>query len=236
MLGIAGTCPPAIGIGVIGVVIGRRATAGAGFASAVLGVAVFAPRTRRIGMRTVVRGTVSAGVAGHRPAVLTGGIVAPAPVTQAVRSIVIAGCTAISAIAFPAMLAAGIFFPRAVAITMAAGVNRFRFTLAADTRIRTITVAGAGCVALVVQHPCMAAAGRAGPGPIAAVAVLLVNVSAKIFYIMALITLVVLLMTSGCMRLLDVGALQRILLTAWAGADNAGGRTNSLLLCTGQPK
>ena len=43
---------------------------------------------------------------------------------------------------------------------------------------------------MVVQHPCMAAAGRAGPGPIAAVAVLLVNVSAKIFYIMALITLV----------------------------------------------
>ena len=66
-------------------------------------------------------------------------------------------------------------------------------------------------------------------GPIAAVAVLLVNVSAKIFYIMALITLVVLLMTSGCMRLLDVGALQRILLTAWAGADNAGGRTGGNL-------
>ena len=32
-------------------------------------------------------------------------------------------------------------------------------------------------------------------------------------------------MTSGCMRLLDVGALQGILLAAWAGADNAGGRT-----------
>ena len=180
-------------------------------------------------MRTVIRSAISAGAAGHRPAVLTGGIVAPASVAQAVRRIVIAGCTAISAIAFPAMLAAGVFLPRAVAIAVTAGVNRFRFTLAADTRIRTVTVAGAGCVALVVQHPCMAAAGRAGPGPIAAVAVLLVNVSAKIFYIMALITLVVLLMTSGCMRLLDVGALQRILLTAWAGADNAGGRTGGNL-------
>ena len=36
-------------------------------------------------------------------------------------------------------------------------------------------------------------------------------------------------MTSGCMRLLDVGALQRILLTAWAGADNAGGRAGGNL-------
>ena len=137
-------------------------------------------------MRTVIRSAISAGAAGHRPAVLTGGIVAPAPVAQTVRSIVIAGCAAVPAIGFAPVLTAGIFFPRAVTITMAAGVNRFRFTLAADTRIRTITVAGAGCVALVVQHPCMAAAGRAGPGPIAAVAVLLVNVSAKIFYIMAL--------------------------------------------------
>ena len=128
-----------------------------------LGVAVFAPRTRRIGMRTVVRDTVSAGVAGHRPAVLTGGIVAPAPVAQAVRSIVIAGCTAISAIAFPAMLAAGIFFPRAVAITMAAGIDRLRFRLAAGARIASVTIAGTGRRLLTLQHPRMAAAGRAGP-------------------------------------------------------------------------
>ena len=94
------------------------------------------------------------------------------------------------------MLTAGIFLPRAVAITMAARIDGFTFGLTASTGVRTVTVAGAGCVALVVQHPCMAAAGRAGPGPIAAVAVLLVNVSAKIFYIMALVALVVLLMTS----------------------------------------
>ena len=137
-------------------------------------------------MRTVVRDTVSAGVAGHRPAVLTGGIVAPAPVAQTVRSIVIAGCAAVPAIGFAPVLTAGIFLPRAVAITMAARIDGFTFGLTASTGVRTVTVAGAGCVALVVQHPCMAAAGRAGPGPIAAVAVLLVNVSAKIFYIMAL--------------------------------------------------
>ena len=160
---------------------------------------------------------------------LTGGIVAPASVAQAVRSIVIAGCAAVPAIGFAPVLTAGIFLPRAVAITMAARIDGFTFGLTASTGVRTVTVAGAGCVALVVQHPCMAAAGRAGPGPIAAVAVLLVNVSAKIFYIMALIALIVLLMTSRCMRLLDVGALQRILLTAWAGADNAGGRTGGNL-------
>ena len=36
-------------------------------------------------------------------------------------------------------------------------------------------------------------------------------------------------MTSGCMRRGNVGPLQRILLTAWAGADNAGGRTSGNL-------
>ena len=151
----------------VGIVLGRRAAARTSLASAVLGVAVFAPRTRRIGMRTVVRDTVSAGVAGHRPAVLTGGIVAPAPVAQAVRSIVIAGCTAISAIAFPAMLAAGIFFPRAVAITMAAGIDRLRFRLAASARIASVPVAGASCVLYILENPCMTAAIRASAGAVA---------------------------------------------------------------------
>ena len=137
-------------------------------------------------MRTVVRDTVSAGVAGHRPAVLTGGIVAPAPVAQTVRSIVIAGCAAVPAIGFAPVLTAGIFLPASIGIAVAGCVDGFTFGLTASTGVRTVTVAGAGCVALVVQHPCMAAAGRAGPRPIAAVAVLLVNVSAKIFYIMAL--------------------------------------------------
>ena len=46
---------------------------------------------------------------------------------------------------------------------------------------------------------------------------------------MALIALIILLMTSGCMRRGNVGALQRILLAAWAGADNAGGRARHSL-------
>ena len=118
-------------------------------------------------MRTVIRSAISAGAAGHRPAVLTGGIVAPAPVAQTVRSIVIAGCTAISAIAFPAMLAAGIFFPRAVAITMAAGIDRLRFRLAASARIASVPVAGASCVLYILENPCMTAAIRASAGAVA---------------------------------------------------------------------
>ena len=49
-----------------------------------------------------------------------------------------------------------------------------------------------------------------------------IHISPQILNIMALVALIILLMTSGCMRRGNVGALQRILLTAWAGADNAG--------------
>ena len=128
-----------------------------------LGVAVFAPRTRRIGMRTVVRDTVSAGVARHRPAVLTGGIVAPASVAQAVRSIVIAGCATVSAVAFPTVLAAGIFLPASIGIAVAGCVDGFALALSAIAAIFPITVSGASGIIFIVQNPCMAAAGRAGP-------------------------------------------------------------------------
>ena len=114
-------------------------------------------------MRTVIRSAISAGAAGHRPAVLTGGIVAPAPVAQAVRSIVIAGCTAISAIAFPAMLAAGIFLPASIGIAVAGCVDGFALALSAIAAIFPITVSGASGIIFIVQNPCMAAAGRAGP-------------------------------------------------------------------------
>ena len=195
----------------IGIVIVCRAAAGAGFRASVLGIRILAPRARSIRMRTVVRGTVSAGAAGHRPAVLTGGIVAPASVAQAVRRIVIAGCTAISAIAFPAMLAAGVFLPRAVAIAVTAGVNRFRFTLAADTRIRTITVAGAGRRLLTLQHPRMAAAVRAGTGTVTTSAVTLIGVSAKVLDVVAEITLIIVCMAARRMCDFNVCALERIL-------------------------
>ena len=114
-------------------------------------------------MRTIIRSAISAGAAGHRPAVLTGGIAAPAPVAQTVRSIVIAGCAAVPAIGFAPVLTAGVFLPRAVAIAVTAGVNGFRFTLTAGTAIFSITISGAGRIAFVIENPCMAAAGRAGP-------------------------------------------------------------------------
>ena len=137
-------------------------------------------------MITVIRSAVSAGAAGCRSAMLTGRRIAPRAVAHAVAGVFVIRIAAVPAIGFAPVLTAGVFLPRAVAITMAARIDGFTFGLTASTGVRTVTVAGAGCVALVVQHPCMAAAGRAGPGPIAAVAVLLVNVSAKIFYIMAL--------------------------------------------------
>ena len=114
-------------------------------------------------MRTVIRSAISAGAAGHRPAVLTGGIVAPDSLAQAVRRIVIAGCTAISAIAFPAMLAAGIFLPASIGIAVAGCVDGFTLALAAIAAIFPITVSGASGIIFIVQNPCMAAAGRAGP-------------------------------------------------------------------------
>ena len=118
-------------------------------------------------MRTVIRSAISAGAAGHRPAVLTGGIVAPAPVAQTVRSIVIDGCAAVPAIGFAPVLTAGIFFPRAVAITMAAGIDRLRFRLAASARIASVPVAGASCVLYILENPCMTAAIRASAGAVA---------------------------------------------------------------------
>ena len=118
-------------------------------------------------MRTVIRSAISAGAAGHRPAVLTGGIVAPASVAQAVRRIVIDGCAAVPAIGFAPVLTAGIFLPRAVAITMAAGIDRLRFRLAASARIASVPVAGASCVLYILENPCMTAAIRASAGAVA---------------------------------------------------------------------
>ena len=151
-----------------------------------LGVAVFAPRTGRIAMITVIRSAISTGTARGRSAMLTGRRIAPRAVAHAVAGIFVIRIAAVPAIGFAPVLTAGIFLPRAVAITMTARIDGFTFGLTASTGVRTVTVAGAGCGTFVIENPCMAAAGRAGPGPIAAVAVVFVNVSAKIFYIMAL--------------------------------------------------
>ena len=49
---------------------------------------------------------------------------------------------------------------------MAAGVDRFTLGLTAGTAITAISVAGTGGGLLALQHPCMAAAIRAGARPI----------------------------------------------------------------------
>ena len=71
----------------------------------------------------------------------------------------------------------------------------------------------------------MASAIRASPRTIRAGTVVFIHISAQILNIMAKIALVIFGMASVCVRLRNVGALQRILFAAWAGADNTSGCT-----------
>ena len=118
-------------------------------------------------MRTVVRGTVSAGATGCRSAVLTGRRIAPRAVAHAMAGVFVIRIAAVPAIGFAPVLTAGIFLPRAVAITMAAGIDRLRFRLAASARIASVPVAGASCVLYILENPCMTAAIRASAGAVA---------------------------------------------------------------------
>ena len=166
MLRFAVRHPRAIGIAVIGVVIGRCAAAGTSLASAVLGIAVLAPRTGRIAMITVIRSAVSAGAAGCRSAMLTGRRIAPRAVAHAVAGVFVIRIAAVPAIGFAPVLTGRILFPRAIAIAMTACIDRFALGLPASARIASVTVAGTGRCLLALQHPCMAAAIRAGARPI----------------------------------------------------------------------
>ena len=118
-------------------------------------------------MRTVIRSAISAGAAGCRSAVLRIGMIAPRAVAHAVTGIFVIRIAAVPAIGFAPVLTAGIFFPRAVAITMAAGIDRLRFRLAAGARIASVTIAGASCVLYILENPCMTAAIRASAGAVA---------------------------------------------------------------------
>ena len=178
------------------IVISGCAARRAGFASAVLRVGIFAPGAGRVAVAAILCCGVSAGAAGGRAAVLTGRVIAPRSVAHAVAGVVIIRIAAIPAIGFAPVLTAGVFLPGTVAVTVAAGIDRFRFGLPAITAIFPVAVSGTGCSAFIFQHPCMTAAGGAGPGTIGAVAVVFVHISPQILNIMALITLEVLLMTS----------------------------------------
>ena len=176
MLRFAVRHPRTIGIAVIGVVIGRCAAAGTSLASAVLGIAVLAPRTGRIAMITVIRSAVSAGAAGCRSAMLTGRRIAPRAVAHTVAGIIIVRRAAVSARACAPVLTGRILFPRAIAIAMTACIDRFALGLPASARIASVTVAGTGRCLLALQHPCMAAAIRAGARPISTGSVALCSV------------------------------------------------------------
>ena len=162
----------------VSIVIGRCAAAGASLASAVLGIAVLAPRTGRIAMISVFRCGVPTSAAGCRSAMLTGRRIAPRAVVHAVAGIFVIRIAAVPAIGFAPVLTGRILLTASITVTMATGVDRFTLGLPASTAITAIPVAGTGGRLLALQHPCMAAAIRAGARPISTGSVALGSVCA----------------------------------------------------------
>ena len=157
----------------VSIVVGRRAAAGAGFASAMLRIRILAPCTNGIAVTAILCCGVPAGAAGCSTAVLTGGRIAPRTIAHAVRSVVIVRRTTVPARTGASMLAGGILFPASITVTMAAGIDGFALGLPASAAIITVSIAGAGRGLLALQYPCMAAAFRASARSIRAGAVAL---------------------------------------------------------------
>ena len=150
----------------VSIVVGRRAAAGAGFRTSMLGITVLAPCTGGIAVITILRCGVPTSAAGCCSAVLTGGRIAPGAITHAVRSVVIVCRAAVPTGTSAPVLTGRILLPASITVTMATGVDRFTLGLPASTAITAIPVAGTGGRLLALQHPCMAAAIRAGARPI----------------------------------------------------------------------
>ena len=119
-------------IRMVGIIVGRRAAAGAGFASAMLRIRILAPCTSGIAATAILRCGVSAGAAGCRSAVLTGGRIAPRPIAHAVAGIVVVRRAAVSARTGAPVLAGRILLPASITVTMTAGVDGFAFGLTAS--------------------------------------------------------------------------------------------------------
>ena len=162
----------------VSIVVGRRAAAGAGFRAPMLRITVFAPRASGIVMTAILRCGVPAGAAGGRAAMLTGGRIAPRSITHAVAGIIIIRCTTVTARTGAPVLTGRILLPASITVTMAAGIDRLTLGLTAGARIASVTVAGTGRCLLALQHPCMAAAIRAGARPISTGSVALGSVCA----------------------------------------------------------
>ena len=180
-------------------------------------------------MISVFRCGVPTSTAGCRSAMLIGRRIAPRSVAHAVAGVFVIRIAAVPAIGFAPVLTAGIFLPASIGIAVAGCVDGLALALTAITAILPITVACAGCITFVIQYPRMASAIRASPRTIRAGTMIFIHISAEIFCVMTFIALVVLGMAARGVRRGNVGALQRILLAAWAGADNAGGRTGGNL-------
>ena len=160
------------------VIIGRCAAGRAGFCTAVLCITVLAPCASGIAMISVFRCGVPTSAAGCCSAVLTGGRIAPGAITHAVRSVVIVCRAAVPTGTSAPVLTGRILLPASITVTMATGVDRFTLGLPASTAITAIPVAGTGGRLLALQHPCMAAAIRAGARPISTGSVALGSVCA----------------------------------------------------------
>lgn len=162
----------------VSIVVGRRAAAGAGFRASMLCIAVLTPRTGGVAVISIIGRGISAGAAGCRSAMLAVRIIAPRSIAHTVAGIIIVRRAAVSAGTCAPMLTGRILFPRAIAIAMTACIDRFALGLPASARIASVTVAGTGRCLLALQHPCMAAAIRAGARPISTGSVALGSVCA----------------------------------------------------------
>ena len=87
-------------------------------------------------------------------------------------------------------------------------VDGFVLGLTASARIRTVSIADASGGLLALQHPCMAAAVRAGTGTVTTSAVTLIGVSAKVLDVVAEITLILDCMAARRMCDFDVCSLE----------------------------
>ena len=161
----------------VGIVIGRCATAGAGFASAMLSVRILAPRTGRIAMITVIRSAISTGTARGCSAMLTGRRIAPRAVAHAVTGVFVIRIAAVPAIGFAPVLTAGIFLPASIRIAVAGCVDGFALALAAIAAIFPVAVSRASGIIFIVQNPCMASAVWASPRTIRAGTVVFIHIS-----------------------------------------------------------
>ena len=106
------------------------------------------------------------------------------------------------------MLTGRILLPRTIAVAVAACIDGFALGLTAGAGIRPVTVAGTGGCLLALQYPCMAAAVRASAGTVAASAVALIGVSAKVLDVVAGVTLVIVCVSLRRMRNFNVSALE----------------------------